>query len=32
VRDLTGADYRTAQAALERSGWVVKKAAGQLSR
>jgi N-acetylmuramic acid 6-phosphate etherase len=32
VRELTGADYRTAQAALERSGWVVKKAAGQLSR
>jgi N-acetylmuramic acid 6-phosphate (MurNAc-6-P) etherase len=32
VRELTGADYRTAQAALEHSGWVVKKAAGQLSR
>ena len=32
VRELTGADYRTAQVALERSGWVVKKAVGQLSR
>jgi len=32
VRELTGADYEAAQAALERSGWVVKKAAGRLSR
>ena len=32
VRELSGADYRTAQEALERSGWVVKKAVGQLSR
>jgi N-acetylmuramic acid 6-phosphate etherase len=32
VRDLAGADYATAQRALERSGWVVKKAVGRLSR
>jgi len=32
VRDLTRADYATAQRALERSGWVVKKAVGRLSR
>jgi len=31
VRDLTRADYATAQRALERSGWVVKKAVGRLS-
>ena len=30
VQELTRADYRTAEEALERSGWVVKKAAGQL--
>jgi N-acetylmuramic acid 6-phosphate etherase len=32
VRELSGADYRAGQEALERSGWVVKKAAAQLSR
>jgi N-acetylmuramic acid 6-phosphate etherase len=32
VRDLTRADYATAQRTLERSGWVVKKAVGRLSR
>jgi N-acetylmuramic acid 6-phosphate etherase len=32
VRDLTRADYDTAQRELERSGWVVKKAIGRLSR
>jgi N-acetylmuramic acid 6-phosphate etherase len=32
VRALTGADERTAQAALERSGWFVKKAAERLRR
>jgi N-acetylmuramic acid 6-phosphate etherase len=32
VRDLTRTDYATAQRALERSGWVVKKAVGRLSR
>jgi N-acetylmuramic acid 6-phosphate etherase len=32
VQDLTQADYRTAQATLERSDWVVKKAAAQLGR
>jgi N-acetylmuramic acid 6-phosphate etherase len=32
VRDLTRADYAAAQRVLERSGWVVKKAVGRLSR
>ena len=32
VQELTGADYYAAQAALERGGWVVKKAAEQLNR
>jgi N-acetylmuramic acid 6-phosphate (MurNAc-6-P) etherase len=30
VQELTRADYRTAEEALERNGWVVKKAAGHL--
>jgi N-acetylmuramic acid 6-phosphate etherase len=32
VQELTGADYHAAQGALERGGWVVKKAAEQLNR
>ncbi len=32
VQDLRGVDYATAQTALEKSGWVVKKACGRLSR
>jgi len=32
VQELTRVDYPTAQAALERSGWVVKNAAERLSR
>jgi len=32
VQALTQADYAVARAALERSGWVVKKAVGRLSR
>jgi N-acetylmuramic acid 6-phosphate etherase len=32
VRELTGADYATAQAALEKSGWVVKSACARLGR
>lgn len=32
VQELTGADCLTAQAALERSGWVVKKAVARLNR
>ena len=32
VRDLTRADYETAQRELERSGWVVKKAVERLCR
>ena len=32
VRDLTGADYATAQRELERCGWVIKKAVGRLGR
>ena len=32
VRELTGADAATAQRALERSGWVIRKAASRLSR
>jgi N-acetylmuramic acid 6-phosphate etherase len=32
VRELTRADYATAQAVLERSGWAVKKAVEQLRR
>lgn len=32
VRDLTGADYLAARQALERNGWVIKKAIGWLSR
>jgi N-acetylmuramic acid 6-phosphate etherase len=32
VRDLTRADYATAQRELERGGWVVKKAVGRLCR
>ncbi len=30
VQDLRGVDYATAQAALERSGWVIKKACARL--
>jgi N-acetylmuramic acid 6-phosphate etherase len=30
VQELTGVDYRAAQGALERGGWVVKKAVGRL--
>jgi N-acetylmuramic acid 6-phosphate etherase len=32
VQDLRGVDYNTAQAALERSGWVIKKACERLKR
>jgi N-acetylmuramic acid 6-phosphate etherase len=32
VRDLTGADYATAQKALRGSGWVIKKAVARLGR
>jgi len=32
VRDLTGADYKAAQAALVKSGWVVKRAVAKLKR
>jgi N-acetylmuramic acid 6-phosphate etherase len=32
VQELTRADYRTAEEALERSGWVVKKAVVRLGR
>ena len=32
VQDLTGTDYNSAQAALERSGWVVKKAVARPGR
>jgi N-acetylmuramic acid 6-phosphate etherase len=32
VQALTGADYRAAQRALERGGWIVKKAVGRLCR
>jgi N-acetylmuramic acid 6-phosphate (MurNAc-6-P) etherase len=32
VQELTAADYLAAQGALERSGWVVAKAVGRLSR
>ena len=32
VQDLTGKDYGTAKSALEKSGWVVKKAAAWLNR
>jgi N-acetylmuramic acid 6-phosphate etherase len=32
VRDLTGADYHRAQAALERTGWVVRKAIARSGR
>jgi N-acetylmuramic acid 6-phosphate etherase len=32
VRNLTRADYAAAQRVLERSGWIVKKAVGRLSR
>jgi N-acetylmuramic acid 6-phosphate etherase len=30
VQELTGADYRGAQGALERGGWVIKRAVGRL--
>jgi N-acetylmuramic acid 6-phosphate (MurNAc-6-P) etherase len=32
TRDLTGADYATAQAALERVGWDIPRASRQLGR
>jgi N-acetylmuramic acid 6-phosphate (MurNAc-6-P) etherase len=32
VQDLTGADYRAAQGALERGDWIVKRAVGRLRR
>jgi N-acetylmuramic acid 6-phosphate (MurNAc-6-P) etherase len=32
VQELTGADCRAAQGALERGGWVVKRAAARLRR
>ena len=32
VRDLTGADYATAEKALRGSGWVIKKAVARLGR
>jgi N-acetylmuramic acid 6-phosphate etherase len=32
VEELTGKDYAAARAALERSGWVIKKAIARLSR
>jgi N-acetylmuramic acid 6-phosphate etherase len=32
VRELTGADYGTAQAALEQSGWVVQRTVARLGR
>jgi N-acetylmuramic acid 6-phosphate etherase len=32
VQDLRGVDYPTAHAALEKSGWVIKKAVARLSR
>lgn len=32
VRALTGRDYETAQAALQRNGWVIKTAAARLAR
>ena len=32
VRELTQADYASAQKALERSGWVIKKAVARLKR
>jgi N-acetylmuramic acid 6-phosphate (MurNAc-6-P) etherase len=31
VRALTGTDYAAAQGALERSGWVIKKAVARLA-
>jgi N-acetylmuramic acid 6-phosphate etherase len=32
IQDLKGSDYATAQAALEKSGWVIKKAVAHLNR
>ena len=32
VQELTGKDYQAAQGALERCGWVVKKAVGRPGR
>jgi N-acetylmuramic acid 6-phosphate etherase len=32
VRDLTGADYPASETALQRSGWVIKKAVARLGR